>query len=304
MNQQYKTLLAFAAIYLVWGSNFYIVSLALKNFPPFLLSALRFLIGSLALGIYAFYKKEKLPGKSDLLTISCWGIVIFGGGVIAVVWAQQFLPSALASIIITTPFWFIVLDRSQWHINFKNAWIGTGLIAGITGVVLLVLHRPTVKIEAIATGQIKGILVIIAGSFFWAFGSLKMRNKHPDISIFTKTSIYLLAAGIFSLLVAALSGELASFHWQGVPVSAAIAVLHLSLVSTTGTFLAFTWLIQHKPVAMVTTYSYVNPLIAVLLGVGIGGESINSLQVVAMVIILLGVLCTNIPLYKLKIIRK
>lgn len=304
MKHQLKTIIAFTAIYFVWGSTFFGVSVALKSFPPFLMSALRFLIGGLGLAGYCYFRNEALPSKNEIIRFSVWGIVIFGGGVVAVVWAQQFLPSALASIIITTPFWFIVLDKSQWHVNFKNVWIMGGLMAGLTGVIVLILQGSSANFGAIAYSQIKAMIVIVAGSMLWVIGSLHLRNKQSSVSIYMKTSTHLIAAAVFAFVVSSLSGELKTMDWLLIKPSAIIALSYLSIISTTLTFLAFIWLIRHKPVSIVSTYAYINPMVAVLLGVFIGGEAISVIQIVAMLVILLGVLFINIPNYKHKLLNK
>ncbi len=300
-RQKQKTILAFAAVYLVWGSTFFGVSIALKSFPPFLLSALRFLIGGLLLAGYCYLKKQPMPSVKDIVNFSFWGIIIFGGGVIAVVWAQQYLPSSLASLIITTPFWFIVLDKSQWHVNFKNFWILTGLIVGLAGVLFLMSQKASNQFQVIDFAQTKSILVMVAGSMFWVIGSLRLRGSQSGISVYAKTSIHLLAASVFAILVSLFSNESTIFNWQDIRYDSLFALLFLAILSTTATFIAFVWLIQTKPVAVVSTYAYINPMVAVLLGVLVGGESINTAQIVAMFVILSGVFLVNISKYKFKL---
>ena len=115
--------------------------MALKSFPPFLLSTLRFLLaGTILLGICSL-KKEPFPDVQDIKRNMLYGVVIFMGGVVSVSWAQQFISSSFASIIITTPFWFVVLDRRQWGFYFSNKWIITGLILGLFGVFLLMGNK-------------------------------------------------------------------------------------------------------------------------------------------------------------------
>ncbi|MEQ8573646.1 MAG: EamA family transporter, partial [Fulvivirga sp.] len=217
---------------------------------------------------------------------------------------QQYITSSFASIVITTPFWFVVLDKSQWHINFKNGWIMGGIAAGMVGVVLLIAQRPSANFGGIDNMEIKAILTIIAGSFLWVVGSLQLRKSQKSGSVYTKTSIHLIAAAVFAIIVSFLSGEGEIMQWSLIKKDAVIALLYLSIVSTSATFLAFIWLIKHKPVALVSTYSYVNPMVAVLLGVFIGGEVISGIQIIAMLIILLGVLSINIPNYKHKLLFK
>lgn len=295
-----KTIAAFAAIYLIWGSTFLGVSIALQSFPPFLLSALRFLIGGVLLALFCWTNKQPIPNRKELLKFSFWGVIIFGGGVIAVVWAQQYLPSSLASLVITTPFWFIVLDKSQWHINFKNKWIITGLCAGLVGVILLLTQKSSTDLQALNFTQIKAMLVMVTGSMFWVFGSLRLRNEVSRISIHVKTSIHLLAAAVFAFFISFISGEAINEVWYAVRVDAVIALLFIAIFSTTLTFMAFVWLLQHKSAASVSTYSYINPMVAVLLGVFIGGESVNALQLLAMCVILSGVFFVNMPKYKFR----
>lgn len=297
-SERAKTLLAFTAIYLVWGSTYYGVSIALKSFQPFLLSALRFFIGGIALAIFCMMRRETLPSTKEIFRFSFWGVVIFGGGVISIVWAQQHLTSSLTAIVITTPFWFIILDRSQWRINFTNAWIIAGLLTGLVGVIILVTQKSTAHFEDLSVGQTTSILVIIAGGFLWVIGSLQLKTVQGNVSVYVRTTIHLLAAGLFALVVAAASDELNDFNVNNVRADSVTAVVLLALISTTMTFIAFVWLIKSWPVAIVSTYAYVNPMVAVLLGVFLGRETINMPQVVAMVVILTGVLLTNIPKYR------
>src|SRR5690349_5690453 len=110
-----KVILAFAAIYIIWGSTFYGVHLALKSFPPFLLSSLRFLLAGSVLLLFCIITKEKMPSAADIRKNAVCGLVLFIGGVVSAVWSQQYISSSLASTIITTPFWFVLLDKKQWN---------------------------------------------------------------------------------------------------------------------------------------------------------------------------------------------
>ena len=180
----------------------------------------------------------------------------------------------------------------------------SGIIAGLAGVIVLLSQRPSAKFGAIAQPQMKAMLVIMAGSFLWVTGSLQLRKTQHNVSVYMKTSIHLIAAATFALVVSLVSGEFKSMDWLLIKPVSVFALLYLAIISTTLTFLAFIWLIKNKPVAMVSTYAYINPMVAVLLGVFIGGESISAMQIAAMLIILLGVLFINIPNYKHKFLNK
>jgi drug/metabolite transporter (DMT)-like permease len=296
--EQSRIILAFAAIYIVWGSSFYGVFLALKSFPPFLFSSIRFLIGGTALLIYCIARKEPFPDVKDLKKNVLCGLVVFIGGTVTGAWAQQYIPSSLASIVITTPFWFVILDRKQWHFYFSDKWIILGLLTGLFGVILLLNN----KTGRVGIGdermQLLSILTIIMGSFFWVSGSLYLKYQTLKTSTFVNTCIQLLTAGVFCLIISLVRQEPQNLVVSDVKTESVLAVFYLSIVSSLLTFMAYIWLIKIKPPAIVSTYSYVNPVVAVLLGWGFAGESITIVQVFALFIILLGVLFVNLQKYR------
>ncbi|MBS1509494.1 MAG: EamA family transporter [Bacteroidetes bacterium] len=293
-----KIILAFAAIYIVWGSSYYAVRLALQGFPPFTLSALRFLIGGTTLLLFCIVKKEKFPAKHLIVKNAVSGLVIFIGGVVAVVWAQQYISSSLASIIITTPFWFIVLDKKQWPFYFSNKFIIGGLITGLAGVIILLGFKKGHAGNGTEFMQLVSILIMIAGSLMWVSGSLYLRYRPSASSVYVNTCIQLLSAGICCTIISWFCKEPQQIMQHAVPLKSWLSLLYLAIVSTMITFMAFVWLLTKQPPALVSTYAYVNPLVAVLLGWAIGGEKITSLQILALVIILSGVLLVNIPRYR------
>jgi drug/metabolite transporter (DMT)-like permease len=293
-----KIILAFAAIYIVWGSTFFAVQVALKSFPPFLLSTLRFLFAGTVLLIYCFVTRAKMPSRIDIQKNALCGLVLFIGGVVSVVWAQQYISSSLASIIITTPFWFVLLDKKQWSYYFSSKWIIAGLITGLVGVMLLVGFKKGRAGSGDEYMQLLSILCMIGGSFLWVSGSLFLKYNPSKTSAYVNTSIQLLAAGIFCLLISWFRNEPQQLVIAAIHPAAIVALCYLSIVSTLITFMAFVWLIKVRPPAIVSTYSYVNPLVAVLLGWAFAGESISFLQIIALLTILCGVLLVNIPKYK------
>lgn len=294
-----KVVLAFAAVYLIWGSTFFGVHLALKSFPPFLLSAFRLIIAGAALAIFCVLKKEQLPSWVDTRKNIICGLIIFIGGIVTVVWAQQYISSSLASVIITTPFWFIVLDKKQWKFYFSSNWIIAGLILGLLGVILLVGLKDGSAGKGSEQMQLLSIFIMIAGSFFWVSGSLYLKYKPSQTSVYVSTAIQLLGAGIFCLLLSCFSAEPERFSFQAVQTDALLSLLYLAIISSLITFLAYIWLIKVQPPAIVSTYSYVNPLVATLLGWLFAGEHISAIQLMALAIILIGVLFVNIPKYKM-----
>jgi drug/metabolite transporter (DMT)-like permease len=293
-----KLFLAFGVIYIIWGSTFFAVQLGLKSFPPFLFSALRLLIAGGALAVFCTLRREPFPPVSEIKKHAILGLVIFIGGIVAVVWAQQFISSSLASAIITTPFWFIVLDRQQWKYYFSNKWILGGLALGLLGVILLATFRKGRAGSTSDEMQLLGIAIIILGSFFWVAGSLFVKYKPSPTSVYVNTSIQLLSAGLFCVLLSYLNSEWPAFELKAVSTSGWLSAIYLGIVSSLIGFLSFMWLIQVQPPAIVSTYSYVNPLVATLLGWAFANENISSIQLVALGIILSGVLLVNVPNYQ------
>lgn len=289
-----KVICAFAAIYLVWGSTYLFVKISLHSFPPFMLSALRFFIGGGAVMVYALKIKSQFPQSKELIRQAILGCIIFIGGIMTVVWAQQHLSSSLTSTIITTPFWFVVLDRKQWKYYFSNLNILIGLVLGLIGVTLLMFFKTSIHTGSSVSMQLISILVIITGSSFWVLGSLYLRDNPSTTSVYANTAVQLIAAGICCLFISFLNGETANFKLNETRLDGWLSVIYLAIFSNTLTFLAFVWLIKIKPPAIVSTYSYVNPMVATLLGWGFGNEYISSVQIVALCIILSGVLFVNV----------
>jgi drug/metabolite transporter (DMT)-like permease len=293
-KHQLKIVIAFFAIYIVWGSTFFFVKMGLQSFTPFLFSTLRFLIGGFVLLLYAVIQKEKFPTLSELPKYILSGIVVFMGGVVAVVWAQQFMSSSLAAAIITTPFWFIVLDKTQWSLYFSNKKIIIGLLLGLLGVLILATQKTNHTQGSSDILQLLGILVMIGGSFFWVAGSLYLKYQTANSSIIANTAVQLLSAGVVCSIITVLNGETSQFVFQNIQTSAWFALIYLSIASTALTYLAFLWLIKIKPPAIVSTYSYVNPLVATLLGWLFAHETIGFIQLMALTLILFGVLFVNL----------
>lgn len=298
VSQRTKILLAFGVIYIVWGTTFLGVQLSLKSFPPFLLSALRLLIAGGALALFCFARRESMPSGMEVLKHALCGIVMFIGGIVAVVWSQQFISSSLASIIITTPFWFVILDRSQWPYYFSSKWIPMGLLVGLSGVMLLMAFKTGRSGSGSEMMQLAAIAIIIIGSFFWVATALYLKYKPSKTSIYVNTSIQLLSAGVITLLISFFSSELSGFSLSQVRLDAAVSLLYLALISSLIGFLSFIYLIGVQPPAIVSTYSYVNPMVATVLGWAIADERISALQLFALGLILAGVFLVNVPKYR------
>lgn len=297
-SNQTRVIIAFAVIYFVWGSTFFAVQLGLKSFPPFLFAALRLLIAGSGLAVVSMIRREQVPALSEIVKHSLAGFVIFIGGIVSVVWAQQFISSSLASAIITTPFWFILLDKPQWKFYFSSKWIIGGLLLSMLGVIILSSMKSPQHLNTSASTQTLATLAIVFGSGLWVAGSLFLRYRPSNISLYASTSIQFLASGIVTMILSLVTGEVSSLSMDSVQFSGVAAVVYLGVFSSMIGFVSFMYLIQRMPPAIVSTYAYVNPIVATLLGWAFANEHVSGIQLLALSVILLGVLFVNIPRYK------
>ena len=301
MKQNWKVIVAFAVIYLVWGTTYLAILFAIKDIPPLLMSAMRFLLAGIILYIFCLAKDEQHPDYTSFLKIMFRGILMLAGGTVSVAWAEQYLPSSTTAIIVTSiPFWFILLDRKQWSYYFSNKILIIGLIIGFIGVALLTNFNHTESSDpAHAVKRTTAILVIIAGGVAWTSGSLISKYRPTGQSLLMITAIQLIVSGFFCLFISIFSGESDHFYFSQVHESAWLGFLYLAVFGSILTYICYLWLLKVRPAAQVSSYVYVNPVVAILLGAVIGKEPITVLQLVSLGIILCGVLFINLPKYKI-----
>jgi drug/metabolite transporter (DMT)-like permease len=243
---------------------------------------------------------EAQPDFASLRKNALCGILMLFGGAGSVAWAEQYLPSSLAAIIVTTlPFWFVLLDKKQWSFYFSNRLIIAGLLIGFVGVaVLLGFDKSAHSFSGNSSMKTYGIVALIAGGISWTVGSLYSKYKPAKNSVLMNAAIQLLVAGLFTFLISLLSGELNAYSFSNAKREAWSALLYLIIMGSLIAYLSYLWLLKVRPAAQVSTYVYVNPVVAVLLGAIIVNEQITWMQITGLIIILSGVLMVNIAKYK------
>lgn len=301
MRHKWKVILSFAAIYIIWGSTYLAIIIAIKDIPPMLMSGMRFLLAGIILYSWCLIKKEKQPDLSSLGKNAFCGILMLFGGTGSVAWAEQYISTGLAAIIVTSvPFWFVLLDKKQWPFYFSNKTILAGLLIGFAGVALLMYFGKSSQVATAShSEQLAGMLVLVAGRISWAVGSLYSKYKPASTSVTMNTSVQLIMAGIFSGLVSLISGESKGFSFSQIHADSLLALLYLIILGSLVAYLCYIWLLQVKTAAQVSTYVYVNPVVAIILGAIIGKESITWIHIFSLTIILCGVLLVNLPKYKI-----
>jgi drug/metabolite transporter (DMT)-like permease len=301
-KDKWAIFLAFTAVYIVWGSTYLAIWIGLNDLPPFLMSALRFLVAGAILQCWCRWKGEDHADPSSIIRNAICGTLMLVGGTVSVVWAEQYLSSSLAAIIVTIlPFWFVLLDKRQWRFYFSNKSIVAGLVLGFAGVTILLGFGNSSSVSLISnSNQWMGIVAILFGGFAWTMGSLYSKYRPAKTSLLVNGSIQLLSAGVFCLLISVMSGEFRNFSLIGINSSSWWALAYLIIMGSLVTYLCYLYLLKKKPLAQVSTYVYINPVVALLLGTLLANESITLLKVIALTIILTGVLLVNLPKYKFR----
>jgi drug/metabolite transporter (DMT)-like permease len=298
-QQRLKVIAAFAALYLVWGSTYVAILFALKTIPPFLLAGVRFLLAGLILYAWCCGKKQTVPSAIDVVKISFAGVLLLVFGTGAVIWVEQYLSSGLTAIIWSTlPFWFVLLDRRLWKFHFSNKSILVGLLVGFTGVLMLFAGKDLFSASGNRMGLIS-FFILTGGAIVWVIGSLYAKYTNTKGTSTMKASLQMIAAGLFSLLISLISGEYNHINLSALSAESIGGLTYLITMGSLVAYLAYIWLLTIKPPSLVGTFAYVNPAVAVFLGWLIAHETISTLQIIALCVILSGVLLVNLSKEKL-----
>ncbi len=294
-------LFAFASIYIIWGSTFLAISYGLKGFPPFLLSGLRFLIAGIILLVWRDFKGERTSTFRDWKKNGITGILILTGGTGLVTWGEQYITSTEAAIAIATgPFWFIAIDHKNWKNYFSNITTIAGLIVGFAGLLLFLndsIH--SAGGDTPKTMRIAAFVVLALSSISWVLGSLYSKHYRATHSTFKNISQQLVVAGVASFIIATFRGEWHAFPAAEIPLSAWFGLAFLVFFGSIVAYISYIWLLTVKHPVIVSTHTYINPVVAVFAGWLFLNESISLLQLAGLLVILAGVLLTNAASYKI-----
>ncbi len=290
---------AFAIVYIVWGSTYFFIQKAVADFPPFMLGALRFLMSGLFMTAWCIFKGEKLFGIPHLKHAVISGILLlfFGNGII--IWVEQSMPSGVVAIAISSaPLWFVILDKPKWPENFRSRSILAGMSIGLVGVGFLFSEQVAGAIGNGGGVKFGGIILLLLAAISWAGGSLYSKYKSSEGSTAVNSAWQMMAAGMAFLPGMLIRGEYHGFDWSAVSTEAWLSVLYLVFFGSIAGFSAYVWLLKVRSAMQVSTYAYVNPVVAVLLGIFLANEKISVLQIIGLIIILGSVLLINLAKYR------
>lgn len=293
-------ILAFATVYIVWGSTYFFIQKAITGFPPFLLGAIRFIVAGILMLGWTMIRGEKVFEKSVIKHAAISGTLMLFAGTGAVIWVEQYLPSGMVAIMVSSgPLWFILLDKPNWKENFRNKLTVGGLIIGFAGIILLFYEKIATAFSISGDNQeLAGVMILLIGSIAWTAGSLYSKYRSHGSAVSVNTAWQMLVAGIVFVPFCFLRGEIQHMQWHTVSTTAWISLWYLTLFGSIAAFSAYVWLLNVRPATQVSTYAYVNPVVAVLLGVFFADEKISLLQLLGLLTILGSVLMINLVKYR------
>jgi drug/metabolite transporter (DMT)-like permease len=286
-----KIWIALLALYIVWGSTYLAIRFAVETIPPFLHAGLRFLISGLILVAWRRAAGDEMPTRAQWKSLAIIGTLLLLGGNGLVSFAEQRIASGVAALIVgTVPLWLVLIEALRPG-GVKPTWLSIlGLIVGFGGIYLLVGPSES-------TGKLQfdtiGTLAVIVASFLWSVGSIYSRSAELPKSALMMTGAEMLAGSAPIFLVSILRGEFNTFSFAQVSSESWLALIYLVIFGSMVGFVAYIWLLQNAPIALVATYAYVNPLVAVLLGAWFASEPLTPRILAAAGIIIGSVIFIN-----------
>lgn len=297
MNQQKApsillVVLAFAAVYIIWGSTYFFIERGVKYVPPMLLGAIRFLAAGVIMLGWLAIKGEKIWNPSAILHSTISGILMLFIGNGAVIWAEQYLPSSFCAIFLASaPVWFLLFDKPKWTENFSNKYTLLSIVIGLIGVIALFY-------EKIAGGNnsqnLIPLVMLIIANIGWVIGSLYSKYKVKGVSASVNAAWQIMAAGVVFFIGGLADGSVVKVEWSAIPLEAWGAIAYLIVFGSIIGYSAYVFLLSVRSSTQVSSYAYVNPLVAVLLGVLINKDLLTTLQITGLLIILFSVLFINL----------
>jgi len=287
-----KIWLALIALYIVWGSTYLGIKVAIETIPPFFHAGIRFLVSGIILVIWQRAAKQEMPTRRQWISTAIIGTLLLLGGNGLVSWAEQFIPSGIAALIIASVPMFLVIGEAIRPNGVKPNWQGiVGLLIGFVGIFILVgpseISGSTTKLNPF------GVAALFSACLFWTFGSIYSKSADLPKSSLMNTGAQMLMGSISLFFISIISGELNGWEVSAVSARSLYGLTYLIFLGSLIGFVSYGWLLQNAPISLVSTYAYVNPIVAVLLGTWFGNEALEPRIGVATAIIIGAVMFIN-----------
>jgi drug/metabolite transporter (DMT)-like permease len=288
ISLRWRIALAFAAIYLIWGSTYLAIRFAIESIPPYLMGGVRFLIAGGVLYAVLRWRGVRAPSRQQWRAALIVGGLLLWGGNGGVMIAEQYVPSSLAALIIAmVPLWMVLLNWWWGDRMRPNAGTLLGVGLGLAGIVLIAAPG-----QAAAEGAVNpiGLLILVLASLSWSIGSLYSRKASLPANALLATSLEMLAGGALLLIAGLLLGQGAQLRFDHVNLLSLAALGYLIVFGSLIGFTAYVWLLKVSTPARVSTYAFVNPVVAVFLGWVFAGEELSLRVLAAAAVIIVAVM--------------
>jgi len=290
-NHRFRVALSFALVYVLWGSTYLAMRVAVRDVEPFVIGATRYLIsGPIMLAACALSGRKIRLNLRDGLMLLAIGAALLSAGNMGVVWGEKYVPSSLAALVVAiVPIWVVALEAWVFRAGRISRQGIAGLAIGIVG--LLVLLWPKVT-SGTRVGRLElvGCGILAVGSLAWALGSVLSHRWSLSVDVFTAAAWQMTLGGLVNALIALVSGQFPHSHWT---TPAMWSIAYLVVCGSWIGFTAYIWLLEHVPPPKVATYAYINPIVAVFLGWLLLNETVDSFMLAGTVIIISSVAIVN-----------
>ena len=286
-NLTVKIILAFAAVYIIWGTTYLALRIAVETLPPFLMASARFLIAGGLMFLFLRLRGAPMPKRRHWRSAVIIGFFLMVGGTGLVTWSEQQVPSSTAALVVATmPMWIALFDWLIFKKPRPGKRVAVGLVLGLIGILLLIGPG---QVLGTAEFSLAALFILLLAPILWGFGSLYSRGAELPDDTFMATAIEMLAGGALLLVIGLFAGEANGFNSANFSTLSLAAFAYLTVFGSIIAFTAFIWLLKVVPATKVATYTYVNPVIAVFLGWLILSEPITATTIISVVVIILAV---------------
>ena len=291
-----QVVIAYFLIYVVWGSTYYFIGVCLRDLPPFVLGAVRFSVAGGALLAVCRWRGERLLNKKLVLKSAVCGIVLLFIDQAVIMFAQRFVSSSLVAIVASsTAVWIMLLDVPAWRRNFKSLATVSGMLLGFLGVALLYAEQLLTEGQNGAHSEY-GVLLLVGGCVSWACGTLYSKygsSAEEEVGGLAGAAWQMVSASVVFGLCAGVTDGFADVDLPFVSMSTWLSLAYLIIFGSLMAYAAYVWLLKVRPASEVATHAYVNPVVAVVLGAGLGGERVTAVQLAGLAVILLSLALVN-----------
>lgn len=290
-----KAIFAWINVCVIWGTTYLVIRIGVGHMPPMLFAGIRWVIAGVVFIAVLKWRGRSLPKANEIVHLAVVGLTLIGFGNGLVVFAEQWIPSGLAALVITTvPFFMVGMEALIPRGPKLNATILTGLIMGLGGACLI--FGEDIKYLTDRNNLI-GVLALLGAVIFWSTGSLYSKYVKLDVHPLMGASVQMLMAGIVLSVIGISIGELPRLRLE---INGLLSLAYLVIVGSFIGYTSYIYAIAKLPLSLVSTYAYINPVIALFLGWIILDEKLNFQIVIAAVVILVGVFIVKQGTAKLK----